>query len=178
MSFHSFIERETMRTALCLAVLSVLGLAAGAALSQADEAKAEDDPLAADLKLLQGKWEMIHGNEGKGAPTIRSVKEIKGNRETLRRYNIKSGKVTSEHSVDFVLSTSGAVRVFTFYPVDGDPKSGASFVYKVDAEHFYDIPGLLQGDAYRNYQPNPTVWHWKKVKEEKEDKEAKESASE
>src|SRR6476620_10697786 len=85
---------QTMRTALSLAVLSALCLTAGAARSQA-QGKADEDPLAADLKLLQGKWELVHGNEGKGAPTIRSVKEIKGNRETLRRYNLKSGKVTS-----------------------------------------------------------------------------------
>jgi hypothetical protein len=124
-----------------------------------------DDPLVQDLKLLQGKWELLHGNEGKGAPTLRSVKEIEGNRETLRRYDAKSGKRMREHTVEFILSRSGDVRVFTFYSVGGDPKQGQSFVYKVDAENFYDIPGLLHGDTYRNYQESPTVWHWKKVKE-------------
>ena len=29
------------------------------------------------------------------------------------------------------------------------------------------VAGLLHGDAYRNYQASPTVWHWKKVKGEK-----------
>jgi hypothetical protein len=107
----------------------------------------------------------LHGNEGKGAPSIRSIKEIKGNQETLRRYDVKTGKLTREHSVDFALSRSGDVRVFTFYPVGGDPKQGQSFVYKVDAENFYDIPGLLQTDAFRNYQQTPRVWHWKRIKE-------------
>jgi hypothetical protein len=140
---------------------------AGVSLAQAEDPKSDADPLAHDLELLQGKWELMHGNEGKGAPTIQSIKEIKGNRETLRRYDVKTGKVTREHSVDFILSNSGSVRVFTFYAVDGDPKLGQSFIYKVDADNFYDIPGLLQADTYRNYQDRPSVWHWKKVKEEK-----------
>lgn len=128
---------------------------------------AEEDPTAADLKLLQGQWELFHGNEGKGAPTIRSVKEIVGNRETLRRYDIATGKVLREHSVDFKLTRSGSVNVFTFYAVGGDPKNGGSFVYKVDNENFYDIPGLLTGNEFRNYQANPVIWHWTRVKEEK-----------
>jgi len=131
----------------------------------AQEKAPDDDPLAEDLKLLQGKWELLHGNEGRGAPTLRSVKEIKGNRETLRRYDAKTGQLKRENTVEFVLSRSGDVRVFTFYPVGGDPKQGMSFVYKVTAESFFDIPGLLHGNTYRNYQESPTVWHWKKVKE-------------
>lgn len=125
----------------------------------------DDDPLVQDLKLLQGKWELLHGKDETGAPTLRSVKEIERNRETLRRYDAKSGKLTREHTVEFNLSRSGDVRVFTFYSVGGDPKQGQSFVYKVDSESFYDVFGLLQGDKYRNYQESPTVWHWKKVKE-------------
>jgi len=134
----------------------------------APENKAQDkapaDVLAQDLELLQGAWELVHGNEGQGAPTVRSIKRIEGQRETLRRYDVKTGALTREHSVEFVLARSGAVRVFTFYPVGGDPKQGQSFVYKVDAENFYDIPGLLDDGAYRNYQASPKVWHWKRVK--------------
>ena len=165
-----------MRTTLLLASFSALCLAAGVTLSHAQDDKPQDDPLARDLELLQGKWELLHGNEGKGAATILSVKEIKGNRETLRRYDVKTGKLTREHSVDFTLSSSGSVRVFTFYGVGGDPKQGQSFVYKLDADNFYDIPGVLQGDTYRNYQDRPSVWHWKKVKEEKEEKKPPASA--
>lgn len=43
---------------------------------------AQDGGLEDDLKSLQGMWELRHGNEGKGAPTIRSVKTIQG---TARR---------------------------------------------------------------------------------------------
>jgi hypothetical protein len=156
-----------MRITLSWVIVVSLSLAAFVTLSQAQDNKPQDDVLAKDLQLLQGKWELLHGNDGKGAPTTRSVKEIKGNQETLRRYDAKSGKMTREHSVDFTLTSSGSVRVFTFYSVGGDPKQGSSFVYKVDAENFYDIPGLLHGDTYRNYQESPTVWHWKKVKEPK-----------
>jgi hypothetical protein len=156
-----------MRITLSWATLVALCLAAFLTPSQAQDNKPKDDALAQDLELLQGKWELFHGNEGKGEPTIHSVKEIKGNREMLRRYDVKSGKMTREHSVDFTLTSSGSIRVFTFYAVGGDPKQGLSFVYKVDAENFYDIPGLLQGDMYRNYQESPKIWHWKKVKEPK-----------
>jgi len=124
----------------------------------------KDEALAQDLKLLQGQWELLHGNDAPGGPTLRSVKEIEGNRETLRRYDVKSGKLLREHTVEFTLARSGDVRVFTFYGVGGNPKQGQSFVYKVDGESFYDVPGLLQGDTYRNYQESPTVWHWKRVK--------------
>ena len=132
-----------------------------------DEAAGEvDEDLAADLALLQGSWELLHGNEGKGPPNTRSVKTIEGNTETLRRYGIKSGKLNHEHSVEFKLSKSGAVRVFTFYPVGGSPEHGGSYVYQVDKDNFYDIPGLLHGEQYRNYQSRPRVWHWKRVAEE------------
>jgi len=65
------------------------------------------------------------------------------------------------------------IRVCTFYGVGGAPENGQSFVYKVDKVHFWDIPGVLQGDEFRNYQQEPTVWHWKRADE----KTAKEEAS-
>jgi hypothetical protein len=138
-----------------------IGLIAGA--NDEPSKKAEDPDLVADLKLIQGSWELQHGNEGKGRPTTRSVKTIEGNVETLRRYNAKTGKKTHEHSVEIKLSKSGEVRVCTFYAVGGSPENGLSFVYKVDAENYYDIPGLLQGREYRNYQQTPKIWHWKRI---------------
>ena len=131
----------------------------------------EDKDLAADLKLLQGSWELLHGNEGKGRPTVRSVKTIEGNKETFRRYSLDTGKMTREHSAELQLTKSGDIRVCTFYPVGGSPDNGMSFVYKVDEENFWDIPGILQGDEYRNYQQTPTIWHWKRIAEEKAKKE-------
>ena len=132
----------------------------------AQEKPKTDPELAADLKLLQGSWEMQHGNEGKGRPNTRSVKTIEGNKETLRRYSVATGKQVHEHSVEFKLSKSGSVRVMTFFREGGSPEQGLSYVYKVDQENFWDIPGLLQAGEYRNYQDQPTIWHWKKVKDD------------
>ncbi len=152
---------EKMKNTHLLASMAMwlLAISASAVTAQDDT----DDPTAADLKLLQGEWELFHGNEGIGAPTIRSVKEVVGNRETLRRFDIASGKMIHEHSVDFKLSQSGNVHVFTFYAVGGDPRNGGSFVYKVDEKNFWDIPGLLRGKEFRNYQLTPTIWHWTRV---------------
>ena len=134
-------------------------------------AKPDDPDLAADLKLIQGTWELQHGNDAKGMPKIRSVKTIKGNQETLRRFNVETGQQVHEHSVEIKLSKSGAVRVCTFYPVGGNPKDGYSFVYKVDKQNYYDIPGILQDSTYQNYQSKPRVWHWKRIADEKPDSE-------
>jgi len=116
-----------------------------------------------DLKLLQGSWELRHGNEGKGAPTLRSLKTIIGNRETLRRYSIPTGEMLSERTTEFELSKSGPVRVFTFHPVGAEPKSGFSYVYKVTNNEFYDVTGLLHGTEYRDYSDAPSIWRWTRV---------------
>jgi hypothetical protein len=135
------------------------------------EKTSDDKDLAADMKLMQGTWELFHGNEGRGRPTSRAVKTIEGNKETFRRFSLETGKMTHEHSQELQLTKSGDIRVCTFYRVGGSPDDGMSFVYKVDEENFWDIPGMLQGDEYRNYQQTPTIWHWKRVTEEKEQKE-------
>lgn len=162
-----------MRTIIVVFVVSLLALTL-IARAQDDKAveQAPDKDIAADWKLLQGTWELIHGNEGKGRPTVRTLKTIEGNKETLRRYAIDTGKMVHEHSVELQLTKSGSVRVCTFYGVGGSPDDGQSFVYRVDKENFWDIPGVLQGDEYRNYQPEPTVWHWRRVDEEKSKAEA------
>lgn len=127
-------------------------------------ANESDKDLAADLALLQGSWELLHGNQGK-EPSTRSVKTISGNTETLRRYNIATGKLTHEHSVEFKLSKSGSVRVFTFYAPGGSAENGLSYIYRIDKDDFYDIPGMLHGDQFRNYSRQPKVWQWKRIAE-------------
>lgn len=131
-----------------------------------------DSGLARDMELLQGGWELRHGNEGKGEPTIRSTKAIIGNRETLRRYSIGSGELLSEKTVEFKLSKSGPVRIFTFYPVGGEAESGRSFVYKVDENEFYDTTGLLHGAEYRDYSAVPTIWRWTRASKDASEKSA------
>lgn len=156
-----------MRKSAIAVFASALFAISLALISHAQEKPKMDPELAADLKLLQGSWELHHGNEGKGRPNTRSVKTIEGNKETLRRYSVATGKLVREHSVEFKLSKSGSVHVMTFYREGGSPEQGFSYVYKVDEENFWDIPGLLQNGEYRNYQDQPTIWHWKKVKDDK-----------
>ena len=150
---------KSMRAGALIALFALPTVACFA--QEADENV--DKELAADLKLLQGSWELMHGNEGKGAPTVQSIKVIDGNKETLRRFNAKTGVLLHEHSVQIKLSKSGHVRVMTFFPVGGSPEQGLSYVYKLDKDDFYDIPGLLHGDEYRNYQNEPKIWHWKRL---------------
>lgn len=127
---------------------------------------ADDPSLEDDLEQLQGTWELRHGNEGKGLPTIRSVKTITGNRETLRRYSIETGQMMSEKTVEFELHDAEPVRVFTFFPVNSPKKAGYSFIYKVEKDDLYDITGLLHGTEYRDYSTVPTMWRWKRITEQ------------
>lgn len=152
---------------LLASAIVLSALASDTAVLSAQDGAAADKDLAADLEMLQGSWQLLHGNEGQGPPTIRSVKTVKGNKETLRRYHIATGEQFHEHTIEFKLTKSGGVRVFTFFSVGDSPENGLSFVYKVDKGNFYDIPGLLHGNEYRNYQPNPRVWHWKRVPQDK-----------
>ncbi len=128
---------------------------------------AADDPresgTADDMKLLQGSTGIAAWERRKGAPTIRSVKTIIGNHETLRRYRIASGELLSERTVEFELNQSGPVRVFTFHPIGGEAKSGYSYIYKVEDNEFYDITGLLHGTEYRDYSETPSIWRWTRV---------------
>src|SRR5215213_698169 len=72
--------------------------------SEEKPAATEDKELVADLALLQGSWELIHGKDGKGTPSTRSVKTIEGNKETLRRYNLQTGQLRVEHTSEFKLT--------------------------------------------------------------------------
>ena len=141
-----------------LAVVSMAMLFALATRSMPAAPSSEQDDLAADLKLLQGSWELVTQTEGLNAPTMRSVKTIEGNRETVKRYRLPSGEQATEQTVEFKLSKNGDVRVFTFFPVGGTAAEGKSYVYRVDHDSFYDVPGLLDDKRYDNYQVLPKVW--------------------
>lgn len=152
-----------MKNAIRTVLFGLMLVGAFVVMSNAEDDKQANKELEADLKLLQGTWELHHG--GRGKPTTRSVKTVVGNKETLQRFSVATGKKTHEHSVEFKLSKSGDVHVMTFYRVGGNPDLGMSYVYKVSEQDFWDIPGLLHGDTYRNYQNSPTIWHWKRVKD-------------
>jgi hypothetical protein len=152
------------KSILAVAIVALLaGVGSDIAHAEDKEKVADDKDLVGDLKLLQGSWELLHLNK-QGTPTMRSVKTIEGNKETLRRINLQTGDVKEEWTVEFKLSKSGGVRVFTFYPIGESPKTGYSYIYKVDEKNFYDVPGLLNGDEYKNYQNVPRVIVWKRKK--------------
>ncbi|WP_339673684.1 hypothetical protein [uncultured Gimesia sp.] len=170
-----------------LVCLGLVLFAAGATALQADEEKqaaenetqpaenetrtSKNDPeLKEDLKKLQGTWELYHGNELKGAPNTRSVKTIEGNIETMQRYNLQ-GKLSREWQVEFILQKDGDLKIFTFYPVGGKPGQGASFLYRIQGDRFFDVPGMFTGEKYRNYLQEPAFWIWHRVKEEDANKE-------
>ncbi|QDT79383.1 hypothetical protein Mal35_28410 [Gimesia maris] len=163
-----------------LVCLGLMLLAAGATTVRADEEKqpAENEPrtsendaeLKEDLKKLQGTWELYHGNELKGPPNTRSVKIIEGNTETMQRYNLQ-GNMVREWQVEFILQKDGDLKIFTYYPVGGKPGQGASFLYRIQGDRFYDVPGMFTGEKYRNYLREPAFWIWHRVKEEDADKE-------
>lgn len=133
------------------------------------KAMARDPELLNDLRQIQGTWELYHGNEHNGAPNTHSVKTIKGNVETLRRYSMQ-GKLVRQHSVEFILEKDGDFKIFTFYPVGGEPEQGYSFLYRVQGDRFFDVPGLFAGKKHRNYLKEPAFWVWHRVKKEDQSK--------
>ena len=140
----------------------VIAIVMSFVVATATVARSDDKDLAADLKLLQGSWEQTFGNDGTGKPTIRLVKTIDGNTETRREYLLKTGEVRNETIADFKLSKSGDVRVFTFHFRGTPDDQNLSYVYSVDKNIFYDVPGLLHSE-YRNYRTPPQIYRWKRV---------------
>jgi len=95
-----------------------------------------EDELKKDLQKLQGKWERtpidIQGFVGK-----RQEKVIKGNVETLTRYDLDNN-VERTHSVEFRLELSGDVKLFTFAPKGhlNDKDFESSYVYNLNGDVF------------------------------------------
>ncbi|MEQ9067849.1 MAG: hypothetical protein RLO18_14050, partial [Gimesia chilikensis] len=164
-------QRTMLRNVwLCCLGLALLTVAPLAVQADEEPRTSKNDPeLQEDLKKLQGTWELYHGNELKGAPNTRSVKMIEGNIETMRRYNLQ-GKLAREWQVEFILQKDGDLKIFTFYPVGGKPGQGASFLYRIQGDRFFDVPGMFTGEKYRNYLREPAFWVWNRVKDEDADR--------
>lgn len=125
------------------------------------------DPLEVDLQKFQGSWELHHQDFGNG-PTVRSVQTVKGNQSTVRRYSIATGELQHEHTASFKLVQSGPVRVLTFHL--GNPQGrGLSYAYRIMDDDFFEIPGLLQSDDFNGYGRTPTVFHWKRIRDDQPD---------
>lgn len=123
-----------------------------------DPTTPKDPDLEKDRKNLQGVWE-------RG----RQVKVIKGNLETLTNLD-GTGKVKHRHTVEFKLEKSGEVKIFTFGPVGklDDKKQTISYVYRLDGDIFYDVPGLIP--TRRSYSETPAIYEWYRRRDPDEEK--------
>jgi serine/threonine protein kinase/tetratricopeptide (TPR) repeat protein len=138
-------------------------------ISAARSEKAKDDAWqAADLIVLQGKWERVTTTEGgRFGETARAVKEIKGNSETVTWYDRK-GAVLRSHRVAIRLAKNGKVKTFWFSDIEilHGPDKGqklnvtGTYVYALDKDTFYEAHGALEGDGA---EP-PSFSVWKRVK--------------
>jgi len=127
-----------------------------------------DDDLKADLKKLQGKWEYITGSGG------RRVKEIKGNKETMTVYDFDDS-VKRQWTIVFNLEKAGPVKLFTYAGSEESLKDNdrcTSFIYHVDEDVFYDVPGLLHGR--RSYSDHPAMYEWYRIYEEGDEEKSEE----
>ena len=116
--------------------------------------------IAKDLKLYQGTWELLP--TAANSLKYRSVKTIKGNTSTIRRYDIDTGELVREHTSTFELLIDGGVRVNRFRIGTGRGR-GFAYIYKVDDQYFYEATGLLQKDEYRTYTREPKLFRWKRT---------------
>jgi hypothetical protein len=111
-----------------------------------------------DLALVQGIWTNTYRT---GGSTIRAVRRIEGNRETLTRY--AGDRVVSAASVAFRLERRKDVKIFTFFnlEVTEGPQKGhkdpteQSYLYHVDHDSFTEVWGLIEGDLHA---PEMIVW--------------------
>lgn len=127
-----------------------------------EKATTTDDSAAKkDLAKLQGKWEFQ-------GTTVRSVKTVQGDKETVIRYN-KDGEVVRAHTTTITLTVKDGIRFFRFSGIEvteGPQKGqkspfGGGYIYKIDGDGFYEIHGAMAG----GWDGKPRVLTWTRVKE-------------
>lgn len=150
---QSFVSRVTTPNTLATLLLCCCAPAALILAATLAPARAADDPKPKDeLARVQGNWERTVP-EGSDLPYRRATKQIKGSKETITFYDA-AGKVFHRHTVDFKLSKSGQVRVFTYsnFEVTEGPQKGAtmpgsvSYIYRVTENQFREVTGFLSED--------------------------------
>jgi hypothetical protein len=156
----------TFTRAASFALLAPLALAALAlaalALAAPARGAAPDNSAKDDLAQVQGVWER-QAPTGVDLGYQRATKDIRGSRETVTFY-AADGKVLRRHEVDFKVSRTGDVRVFTYSNMEvteGDGKGtktpqAFSYLYRVKGNQFWEAEGLLASD--QDDQPSLQVW--------------------
>src|SRR5689334_10450447 len=133
----------------CFALLAALLPAFAVAPARA---AAPDNSAKDDLAAVQGVWER-EAPTGVDLGYQRATKDIRGNRETVTFYDA-DGKILRRHQVDFKLSRTGDVKVFTYSNMEvteGDQKGtktpqAYSYLYRVKGNQFWEVEGLLPTD--------------------------------
>jgi hypothetical protein len=117
-----------------------------------------DEPIEL-TKAVQGKW-VRHQTTANGP--VKIVKEHKGQKTIVTAYDDKKNVIYS-HESEFKVEQSGKVRIFTFFnrTITAGPNAGqtfkepASFVYRVAANRFIEVHGVLDLDTNA---PNMIIW--------------------
>lgn len=130
--------------------------------SQARDDASSEEVKKADLASMQGRWELTRTDAG--GNVIRSVKEIKGNKTTLTRYNAK-GEVIHAHTSELELTVTDRVKIHTWRNMEVTAGQGKgekipgpfSFIYTIDDNTWTEAWGLLRGDR----QP-AAMYVWKR----------------
>jgi tetratricopeptide (TPR) repeat protein len=151
--------------------------AAGAALKRAVALSPRMAPSAESLKAalnsnldwLQGKWERVSSMDGGPLrKAARTVKEIRGNKETVTWYDGK-GNVLRSHSVAIQLdhTTSKALTYSDMEilqgPNRGEKVSGkGTYLYVLSGDTFYEVNHVL--DTIDTAPPTFAIWKRKREK--------------
>ncbi len=97
----------------------------------------EDEDLATDLKMMQGRWERLTHNDA-GEVTMSQEKNVKGNAETMTNFN-KKGNVTRKWAARFRLEKHGPIRVIQFYEHTSLTGRSAGTTYPVNFSYVYRV---------------------------------------
>ena len=135
-----------------LLTFSLMMLFAGSLFAQDDKPadKPKEDRAKQVLANAQGKWEVMlkSGNE-----EIRSVKEIKGNKETVSRY--RGDELLHQWTVDFDITHEDGFNTFTYRNMTftHGPNKGRvvseprSYLFRIYYDRWYEIHGLREGQT-------------------------------
>lgn len=136
-----------------LPILALTLIGATAVTGQTQEAVAfADDDLAEDLKVLQGKWQLV----GNRIPGQSSVRTVIGDQQELIQFDVKTGETVQRIAGTIVLGKFGSGRVFRM----ADQKDGDGFIYHLDGDDLFEIAGILTP-----HELGPQVWRWKRVRD-------------
>jgi uncharacterized protein (TIGR03067 family) len=165
MSTASTFRGDTRRTLACALLLSLSCLTGAPAAAAPPPDSSSGAEASKDLRTVQGLWEREEPADSK-ASYRRATKDVRGNKETVTYYNAK-GEIVRRHKVDFDVSRTGDVKIFTYtqMEVTDGPQKGAkmpgpvSYIYWANDKYFREAWGFLPGQD----TPPALLYVWRKV---------------